>query len=96
MDCIFHTSLLQPLVDLRLGKGSIGTKDYPFAQLPLVLDLGEQHFVPVFGSMYLAKPQLCRRAVSFAVEQRQRVMEGGLEVAVLCAVLPLAVHRNLG
>jgi hypothetical protein len=62
----------------------------------LVLDLGEQHFVPVFGSMYLAKPQLCRRAVSFAVEQRQRVMEGGLEVAVLCAVLPLAVHRNLG
>src|SRR5208282_2553282 len=36
---ILHTSLLQSIVNLRLGKGSIGAKHHFLAEFLLVLDL---------------------------------------------------------
>jgi hypothetical protein len=46
--------LLQPLVDLWLGESRVGAKYYFLAQLLLPLDLRQQQFFPVLGTMDVA------------------------------------------
>src|ERR1035441_3707509 len=95
-DSVLHASRLQRLVDLRLGEDRVGAKHDFLAQLLLPLDLGQEQFFPVVGTVDVAGPQFCRQAVALAVEQQQRVIAGGFEVAVVGAVLLLAVNRDLG
>src|ERR1039457_258083 len=71
---ILHASLLQRLVNLRLGEGSIGTKHHLPAQFLLALDLRQKHFIPVLGAMYVAGSQLRSQTVSLPIEQEQRVI----------------------
>jgi hypothetical protein len=49
-------------------------------------------FFPIVGTVHLARPLLCRKAVAFPIEQQQRVIAGELEVAVVGFVLLLAIH----
>ena len=65
------------------------------AQLLLPLHLGEQEFFPIVGTVDVAGPELRRQTVTLTVEQQQRVITGGLEVAVVRAILLLTVNRNL-
>jgi hypothetical protein len=46
--------------------------------------------------MDVARPELGRQAVAFTIEQRQRVVTGGFEVAVVRTLLLFAVNRDLG
>src|ERR1017187_9613361 len=69
-DRILHPALFQFLVDLRLGEGGIGPKHYFLAELLLALDFWQKYFVPVLGTVYVARPQLRRQTVAFAVEHQ--------------------------
>jgi hypothetical protein len=73
---IFHAPFFQRFVDLRFGKRGIGSKHHFLTQCLLALDLGQKHFVPVFGTVHVAGSQLRSQTVSFPVEQQQRVIAG--------------------
>jgi hypothetical protein len=95
-DGVLDASLLQRLVDLRLGEGGIGPDHHLLALLLLPLDLGQQPCFPTLGALHVAGPQLGRQTVTFPVEQQQRMIAGGLEVTVVSALLLLTVNADLG
>jgi len=70
------TGRLKTAFLLRLGEGGLGAKDHFFAQRLLPLDLWQQQFFPIVGTVRVARPQLCRQTVTFPIEQQQRVMRG--------------------
>jgi hypothetical protein len=45
--------------------------------------------------VHIARPQLGRQAVAFAIKQQQQGIAGGLEVSVVGALLLLSVHGDL-
>jgi hypothetical protein len=45
----------------------------------LAFNLGQQQFLPAFGAVDIAWPELGGQAVALAVEQQQRMITGGLE-----------------
>jgi hypothetical protein len=51
-------------LDLRLGKRGIGPKHHFLPRLLLALDLWQKHFVPVLGTVHVARSQLCSQTVS--------------------------------
>jgi uncharacterized membrane protein YeaQ/YmgE (transglycosylase-associated protein family) len=61
----------------------------------LPFDLRQQHVLPAVGAMNVSGTQLHSQTVTLAIEQQQRVIAGGLEVAVVGAILLLAVYRDL-
>ena len=44
----------------------------------------------------VVRPELGHHAVAFTIEQQQRMVTGGLEVAVVSTLLLYAVNRDLG
>jgi hypothetical protein len=89
-DGVLHFPLFQRLVGLRLGEGSIGAENYLLARLLLTLDLGQQQFLPTLGAGDVAGAELGGETVPVAIEQQQRVISSGLEVALsaLCSCWP--------
>ena len=92
---VLHVPLFERLVDLRLGKGGVAPEGHLFALRLLPLDLGQQQFLPVVGAVDIAGPQFGGQTVAFAAEQQQRMIAGGLEVAVVCTVFLAAINRDL-
>jgi len=90
-DGVLHTSLFQGFVDLRPGESGVGPKDHCLASLLLTLDLRQQPFVPVLGSVDVARPSLGGQTVALPIEQQQRVIAGGLEVSLVGTVVLLAL-----
>src|SRR5437879_2391747 len=66
------------------------------SMLLLPLDLGQQNLFPAFGAVYVAGPQLGRQAVALAIEQQHGVITRRFEVSVVCTLLLLSVHWDLG
>ena len=64
----YKSFLLQRLVDLRLGKGRVGSHHHFFPVLVLALDLGQLYLFPVVGAVHVAGPEFRRQAVAFAIE----------------------------
>jgi hypothetical protein len=62
----------------------------------LVLDLRQQQLFPTVRTVHLAWAKLRRQAITFLIEQQQRVKAGGLEVPVEGTLLLLPIDRNLG
>jgi hypothetical protein len=91
----FTPPAFQRLVNLRLGKGCIGTKHHFLAQFLLPLNLRQQKFFPAIGTMNIAGPQLGRQTVAVSVEEQQRMVAGRLEMLVVGALFLRTVHRNL-
>src|SRR5229473_7290703 len=105
-DRVLHVPFFQRLVELRLAKRCVAAEDHLLAQRLLPLNLGQQQFLPAVGAVDITGAQLGGQAVALAVEQQQRMIAGGLEVAVVgtlllpaglrCCpyrVLPVAVKR---
>jgi len=78
-----------------LAKAAFRSEHHFLAEPLLPFDLRQQHLFPPVGAVHVAGPQLGCQTVTLAVEQQQRVIAGGLKVAVVGAVLLLAVDRNL-
>ena len=93
---MLHVSLLQCVVDLRLGEGGVGAKHHFLAQLLLPFDLWQEKFFPILGAVHVAGSQLGRQTVTLATEQQQRVIAGRFKVPVVGAILLFAVDRDLG
>jgi hypothetical protein len=55
---VLHPALFQRFIDLRFGKRSIRPKHYFLTHALLALDFSQKHFVPVLGTMHVARPQL--------------------------------------
>ena len=62
----------------------------------LPIDLGQQQFLPVVGAVDIAGTQLGGQAVTLAVEQQQRMIASGLEVAVASTLLLPAMDPDFG
>src|SRR5712691_2849274 len=56
------------------------------------LELGQQEFFPTLSAVHIAWPQLGCQTVAFSIEQPQRVIAGGLEMAVVGALLLLPIR----
>jgi len=67
-DRIFHVPFFERFVQLRLGKGRIGPKDYLLAQRLLAFNLGQQQFLPAGGAMDVAGPQFGGEALKYSVD----------------------------
>jgi hypothetical protein len=61
----------------------------------LALDLWQKHFIPVLGTVYVARSQLRCQTVALAIEQQQRVIAGGLEVPVVGTVLLFSIDSRV-
>ena len=49
----FTPPLLQRLIDLRFGEGGVGTKHHLLAQRLLPLNLRQEKFFPVLGTVHV-------------------------------------------
>jgi hypothetical protein len=97
-DRILHFARFQHLVELRLGKGGVATEGHVSALRLLLVDLRQQEFLPAARAVDVAGTQLGGQAVALAVKvkQQQRMITGGLEVAVVRAVLLPAMDPHFG
>ena len=93
---VLHAPLLQRLIDLRFGEGGVGTKHHLLAQRLLPLNLRQEKFFLVLGTVHVSRTELRRQTVAVSIKQQQRVITHGLEVPVVGAILLFAVDRNLG
>ena len=57
---------------------------------------GEEHFVPPIRTVDIARPELGREAIAARVEDEERVIADGLEVAVVGGLLLRPADRTLG
>src|SRR6266851_10347227 len=55
-DRVLDLPFFQRLVQLRLGKGSVGAEDYLLAQPLLAFNLRKQQFLPALGTVDVARP----------------------------------------
>ncbi len=94
-DGVLHAPTFQRLVNLRLGKGCIGTKRNFPPEFLLPLNLRQQKFFLAIGTMNFAGAQLGRQIVAVSVEEQQRMVAGRLEMPVVGALFLCTVHRNL-
>jgi hypothetical protein len=77
-------------------KGGVATEGHLFALRLLPVDLRQQEFLPAVRAVDVAGTQLGGQAVALAVEQQQRMITGGLEVAVVRTVLLPAMDPDFG
>lgn len=75
--------LLERVVDLRLGKGRVGTERHALALRLLPLNLRHEQVVPVLGAMHVTGAQCCPEAVAILIEEKQRVVADGFEDPIL-------------
>src|SRR5262249_24989449 len=90
-DRVLCLSLLDRLVDLRLGEGGVTAEGHLLALRLLPVDLGPQQFLPALCAVDVAWAQLRRQAVAVTIEQEQWMIAGGLEVSVVGALFLAAV-----
>src|SRR5208282_6154548 len=95
-DRVLHVPLFERFVKLRLGKGGVATEGHLFALRLLPVDLRQQKFLPAVRAVDVAGTQLGGQTVAFTIEQQQRMVTGGLEVAVARTVLLPAMDADLG
>ena len=86
---------LQVLVNLRLGKSSVCSKQQPHFQLQVALDDGIDELRPAIGAVDLAWSENRPLASSKLVEAEQGVIAHASKVAVVGCFLLLAMHRTL-
>src|SRR5262249_37414771 len=70
-DRVLCLSLLDRLVDLRLGEGGVTAEGHLLALRLLPVDLGQQQFLPALCAVDVAWAQLRRQAVAVTIEQEQ-------------------------
>ena len=80
-DRVLHLPRFVRLIDLRPRESRIAAEGHFFALRLLLLDLGQQQFLPTVGTVDVARAQFRRQAVTLVIEQKQRMIAGGLEVA---------------
>ena len=95
-DGILHTPLLQRFVNLRLGKGRVSPKRDFFPHQLLAFDLRQQKLFPSLRAVDIASTELGRQTIAASIEQKHRMITGGLKVPVVGAVLLFPVDRDLG
>jgi hypothetical protein len=93
-DGIRHASLLKALVEGGAGKGCVGADGDALSPGPVPVN-GEEDLVPRSGTVYVARPELGGEAVAVLVEDEQRMLAEGREVAVTSQLLLRAVDRTL-
>ena len=76
-----------------LGKGSIGPEQQPDSFLLVSLHDWLQNLPPPLSAVDVARAKHCTFAISEMVEQEERVITYGLEVAVVDDSLLLPMHR---
>ena len=86
---------LQVLVNLRLGKSSVCSKQQPHRQLQVALDDGIDGLLPAIGAVDVAWSENRPFAISKLVEAEQGVIAYASKVAVVGCFLLLAMHRTL-
>lgn len=77
-DRVLDSVPLQILVELRLGKRRITTKENAGASCEMPLDGRSEHLLPVFGRRDVAGPQLRSFAVTPLIEEEERRLPGGI------------------
>src|SRR3984957_12300270 len=95
-DRVLRVPRFECSVKLRLRKGGVATEGHLLALRLLPVDLRQQKFLPAGGAVDVAGPQLGGQAVALAVEQQQRMITGGLEVAVVAALFLPTVDSDFG
>ena len=87
---------LQRLVEGRDGKGRVGSDDDVLPSGLVPLNDMEEDLVPPVSTVDVPRPELGGEAVPVLVEDEQRMIADGLEVAVVGRLLLRAVNRTLG
>ena len=94
-DGVRHAPSLQRLVEGWDGKGRIGSDDDGLPPGPVPVNDGQEHVVAPLNTVDVARPELGGQAVPALVEDQQRMVAEGLEMAVVGRQLLRAVDRTL-
>jgi hypothetical protein len=86
-DGILHTPSFQRLVQGRESKGRVGTDDHDLSPGPVPVNDGEEDLIPPVRTVDVARPERGGQAVAVLVEDEERVIADGLEVAVVGGLL---------
>ena len=82
-DRVPHLPPLQRLVEGRERKGRVGANDDGLPLRAVPVNDREEHVVPPVRTVDVARPKLGRETVAARVEDEERVVADGLEVAVV-------------
>jgi hypothetical protein len=88
-----ETLRLQVLVDLRIRKRSVSTKELRNCFTTIALHDRLKHRTPVVGAVHVPVTKRDPLQIAMLVEQKQRVIAGALEVAVAGVPFVIAVCR---
>jgi hypothetical protein len=82
----------QRLIDRREGKRRVGPDDDAVSPGPVAVNHGEEHLVPPVRTVHVARPERGGEAGAVQIEDEQRMIADGLEVAVVGRLLLRAVN----
>ncbi len=95
-DRVPHLASFQRLVEGREGKRRVGADDHGLPPGLGALNDGQEDLAPAVRTVHVAWPERGSETVAVLVEDEERVIADGLEVAVVRRLLLSAVHRTLG
>jgi hypothetical protein len=82
-DGVRHATALQSLIEGREGEGRVGADDHGLSPTLEPVDDGEEDLFPPLRTVHVARPELGGETVAVLVEDEQRMIADGLEVAVI-------------
>jgi hypothetical protein len=91
-----HATLLQRFVESGQRKGCIGANDDALFPILVTINDGQEDLLPPVRTGDVARSELGGQAVALLIEDEERMVADGLEVAVVRRLFLRAVHRTFG